>query len=381
MKAIRFSIPNSIFLAVFLTISWAHAAVALPNQGSNQIDSRSIEEYFGVVQTKIKANWKPPKIKVVASPLVRFRILPNGQLMDVRIYRSANNQDIDTSILAAVKNAAPFPEITIPPYNKDGLLAEMNFSCNEGRMSDETNKLIAKANRCVDSGNWQFAITLLTEGLAKDPDNARLKKYLSSLYSNQANVIAAVEPRSAKVIELAKMAYSLDPTNEEAIRHLPAQWSALNPSGYGFSVQFLSKCKHSNLSSQVGALDSWTANSDGCFYQVGAAKFDDISQRAVTTETGLDSAFRGFVSEYFEHLMPRVAGEMTPQQLVQEYNLDGHPAKVYSFHIQRDNPRAVLYGKSIFCITGHFAYVFTALDQPGKADSSIVFFNSIKIND
>jgi hypothetical protein len=116
-------------------------------------------------------------------------------------------------------------------------------------------------------------------------------------------------------------------------------------------------------------------------YQVGAAKFNEITRLAVTTESGLEGAFRGFINEYFKNIKPKSGGEITSQKLIKEYNLNGHPAKAYTFCIRSANGRFVLYGESIFCITEHFAYVFTDLDRQSKVGSAIPFLNSIKITD
>jgi TonB family protein len=193
-----------------------NVAAAVPSKESAQNHVASMQEYWGAVQAKIRAHWKVPDTPMAVAPKVRFKILPNGQVTDVDVYRSAGNIGIDTSVVEAVNKAAPFPKITTPPYNKRGLYVEMNFSDNQGQSKEELNQLVSQANRSLEAGNWQLAAILLTRALKSDPNNQTVKSELSGIYLNQASMLAASDPASKEARMLAKRAYSLDPHNEGA---------------------------------------------------------------------------------------------------------------------------------------------------------------------
>ncbi len=212
-------IRNSAFLnIVLLVLFWAgesNLVIAAPSKNSKQIDSAAMQEYWGAVQAKIREYWHPPEGAKPVASVVRFKILPSGQVANVEIYHSSNNIAIDTSVVEAVSKAAPFPKITIAPYNSRGIYGEMNFSTQK-LGNDQLNGMVVQANRALEAGNWQLASIFLTNALKVNPNNEKLKKELSGIYSNQASVLIAANLNSKEAIVLAKRALSLDSSNEVA---------------------------------------------------------------------------------------------------------------------------------------------------------------------
>ena len=222
----RIFIAN-ILLSVTCYFLIAIAATAAPYKQLSRIEDDSIQKYFGAVQAKIQANWKPAKDKNTKTvcPIVRFMILPNGQVADLRIHHSSNNADMDSTAMKAVRTAAPFPPITISPYDKNGLPIEMNLSVNVFDSHSQTDinvsKIISQAHQSVDKSSLQSAADILSAGLMKYPNNARLKSELSSIYLDQATILIDKSPRSEVGIELAKKALSLDSNNTAAKSLIP----------------------------------------------------------------------------------------------------------------------------------------------------------------
>ena len=179
---------------------------------------------------------------------MRFKVLPDGQVTNVQTYRSANNAEMDSSGISAVKTAAPFPKISISPYDKSGLFMEMTFDYNVFSKKDlptlENRRLSSKAQHEVDNGDWQAAAQILNDGLVGDPNNKAFKERLSEIYSNEDNILLASDPLSTKAIELAKKAVTLNPNNIAAKKLIPASWSSLSPEGLAFTIMLPADTKH-----------------------------------------------------------------------------------------------------------------------------------------
>jgi TonB family protein len=187
-----------------------------------------MQKYLGSVESKVLAKWEPSieKNDRTVWPITRFVILPNGQVANIHISRSSNNPDLDSSAIQAVKASAPFPPITVAPYNKNGIPIEMDFDVDVFAMHTgdaNVNKIIAKGRQKFGCGDWQSAVEVLKAGLAKYPNDLRLKSELSEIYVNEATLLLDKSPQSATGVELAKKALLLDPTNDAAKKLLPAQ--------------------------------------------------------------------------------------------------------------------------------------------------------------
>jgi len=227
---------SNTLLVIVCALCLANTVIADSDEKSGPTKDDSVQKYAGSVQAKIQANWKPTVENRVGTicPTVRFTILPTGQAVDIRISHSSNKSDIDSSAIMAIKTVAPFPPITISPYDKDGLPIEMEVTLNVQTSDniDEVSiaKIISQADKNFDKGDWSLAIDTLNAGLAKYPNNARLKSYLSDLYLDQANILLAKSSQSAAGIQLAKKALSLNPNNSAAqalIRQHSPAWQGL----------------------------------------------------------------------------------------------------------------------------------------------------------
>lgn len=70
------------------------------------------------VQRRIKRSWIPITVTESKRTVVKFKILPSGEIVDLRISKSSGLPTLDSEALAAVKNSSPFPTegfgITVP---------------------------------------------------------------------------------------------------------------------------------------------------------------------------------------------------------------------------------------------------------------------------
>ncbi|GMQ87203.1 MAG: hypothetical protein BMS9Abin08_0401 [Gammaproteobacteria bacterium] len=74
---------------------------------------RMIDEYVLYIQEKVQRSWiRPPDSGSGLSCTVEVRLIPSGEVVDVRIVRSSGNSAFDRSVEAAVFKASPLP---VPP--------------------------------------------------------------------------------------------------------------------------------------------------------------------------------------------------------------------------------------------------------------------------
>ncbi len=373
-------------LAVLCTTCATNLAIADPDSQSGINDKDLIQKYFGAVQAKIQSNWKPKidKNAQTVCPTVRFTILPDGQVADVQIARSSNNQDIDSSAITAVETASPFPTIIVPPYNKDGLPIEMDFSLNVFMAADEKEKsisnVISQADQKFDKGDWQSAASILNAGLTKYPDSLRLKNSLSAIYANQAGLLIEKSPLSPDGLELAKKALSLDPSNGAAKQLMPVAWTILDRPELAFSIKFPDHAKRTDSWGLFGKMDNWVAPYSDCFYSVGVCKFNDLTHLAMKSLSGQQPTLEGMVNGFFRNLQSSSGCTVESKNLVREYKINEYLARDYSFSLSRSDGKTILDGKSVFCVNENFGYVFSAICPQDKLKQAEPFFLSIKIN-
>jgi protein TonB len=89
--------------------------------GSGPGGVSALASYLTRVDWKIQQNWVP--VGASSSPetvvVVRFRVLPSGQVRDVDLETSSGNASVDTSALRAVRQSIPlppFPNLLSEPY-------------------------------------------------------------------------------------------------------------------------------------------------------------------------------------------------------------------------------------------------------------------------
>jgi len=71
---------------------------------------RMVDEYVLYIQEKVQRSWiRPPDLGSGLSCTVEVRLIPGGEVVDVRIVRGSGNPVFDRSVEAAVSRASPLP--------------------------------------------------------------------------------------------------------------------------------------------------------------------------------------------------------------------------------------------------------------------------------
>ncbi len=95
------------------------AAVQQAREGEDQ---RIIAQYISLIEQKVRRNWlKPASAKAGMSCTVRVRLIPGGEVSDVRVVVSSGDALFDRSVETAVYKASPLP---LPP---DAVLFDKYF--------------------------------------------------------------------------------------------------------------------------------------------------------------------------------------------------------------------------------------------------------------
>lgn len=97
------------------------------NQGEGMIDV-DYSKYMAALQRRIKQNWFPPKCPDSKKITVRFNILRNGSLRNLKLVNSSGIAINDTAALKAVSNAAPFAPL--PEGSPEDVDIEFKFDYN-----------------------------------------------------------------------------------------------------------------------------------------------------------------------------------------------------------------------------------------------------------
>jgi TonB family protein len=75
--------------------------------------------YIGVLQRRLRRNWKPPHFKREQQIKVIFRIRKDGELSTLTIQQSSGSAESDAAALAAVRASTPFPALPSNYRGKD----------------------------------------------------------------------------------------------------------------------------------------------------------------------------------------------------------------------------------------------------------------------
>lgn len=100
------------------------AAAANPAGGAPRANLESkYPAYYGLLRDKVQENWIYPEgLKDASvSVIVSIKIARTGALLDVAVEKSSGDQAFDSSLLKAVKKAAPFPPL---PVDMEGSFLE-----------------------------------------------------------------------------------------------------------------------------------------------------------------------------------------------------------------------------------------------------------------
>ncbi len=211
---------SGIIISAMLFRCMSSPVVAISDKANSVISTeaniKSLEEYLGLVQSRIKGNWHPPKSDETIRVIAQFRILPSGQIVNIRLTPDKKNTDAEAAAFQAVEQSTPFPQLTKAPYNKEGLECQIALDFNIRSKSPLDKELVQvsdQADRYSYKGDWQSAINVLDSAFARNPNNTELKQKLSDLYSIQAQTLVYRDPPRA--LELANKAIALDAQNRE----------------------------------------------------------------------------------------------------------------------------------------------------------------------
>ncbi|MDH5571111.1 MAG: cell envelope integrity protein TolA, partial [Gammaproteobacteria bacterium] len=81
---------------------------------SRQVNQSEIKRFQGLIKREVTRRWIVPNLNVKnLSCDVKVRIIPSGDVIDVKIIKSSGNQAFDRSVEAAVYKAAPLPVPTV----------------------------------------------------------------------------------------------------------------------------------------------------------------------------------------------------------------------------------------------------------------------------
>jgi len=83
---------------------------ALNEMLKNQISDVEINRYIAGMQQAVERQWKVPTemLGSLTDPLVELKLLPNGNVLAVRVLESSGSKQLDATLLQAVYAAAPF---------------------------------------------------------------------------------------------------------------------------------------------------------------------------------------------------------------------------------------------------------------------------------
>jgi colicin import membrane protein len=78
----------------------------------------TIDKYMNAIEAKVYRKWtKPPSISSGLESVLKVKLIPTGDVIDIQLEKSSGDPVFDKSVIAAVKKASPLP---LPPA-KDGL--------------------------------------------------------------------------------------------------------------------------------------------------------------------------------------------------------------------------------------------------------------------
>ena len=84
--------------------------------------------YMQELQRRIKRSWFPPRAAESKKTIVIFTIHQNGEISNVKLFRSSGDSRSDDAAIKAVENAAPFREL--PPNSEDTIDVQFTFDYN-----------------------------------------------------------------------------------------------------------------------------------------------------------------------------------------------------------------------------------------------------------
>lgn len=79
-------------------------------EGEKLEDNPELAGYISAIRSAVARRWsRPPGARNEMETVVRIRLLPGGEVVDVTVVESSGHAGLDRSTVAAVKNASPLP--------------------------------------------------------------------------------------------------------------------------------------------------------------------------------------------------------------------------------------------------------------------------------
>lgn len=79
-------------------------------EGEKVEDNPELAGYISAIRSAVARRWsRPPGARNEMETVVRIRLLPGGEVVDVTVVESSGHSGLDRSTVAAVKNASPLP--------------------------------------------------------------------------------------------------------------------------------------------------------------------------------------------------------------------------------------------------------------------------------
>ncbi len=95
------------------------AGVEVAGPAGSGSGGTTLAYYLTLVDRKIQDNWVPIGGRSEAMVVIRFRVLPSGQVRDVELETSSGDAGLDASALRAIRQSLPlppFPNLLTEPY-------------------------------------------------------------------------------------------------------------------------------------------------------------------------------------------------------------------------------------------------------------------------
>jgi TonB family protein len=85
---------------------------------------KTLTEYFRYLPAEVHRHWTPYKANAGYEVTVKFRVQRDGNIADLKIVDSTND-NANESVLNAVKSGAPYQPLPASYPNKDGVVAQV----------------------------------------------------------------------------------------------------------------------------------------------------------------------------------------------------------------------------------------------------------------
>lgn len=104
-------------------------------EGDRIEDNPEVGEYIAAIRSAVARRWtRPPSARNGMRTVLRIRLLPGGEVLDVSVIESSGDGALDRSTVAAVKNASPLPVPSGEQFNENFRVFSMGFQPEDLRL-------------------------------------------------------------------------------------------------------------------------------------------------------------------------------------------------------------------------------------------------------